>query len=73
MSEAAPNSERSMIFTKAQKRCLLYTASYTRQQAMFQLLLKDFLAKKIPQFSMFLRFQTTMQEININLPLYKQK
>lgn len=40
---------------------------------MFQLLLKDFLAKKIPQFSMFLIFQTTMQEININLPLYKQK
>ena len=72
MLEAAPNSERSMIFTKAQKRCLLYTVSYTRQ-AMFQLLLKNFLAKKPPQFSMFLIYQTTMQEININLPLYKQK
>ena len=68
--EAAPNLKRSMMFTKAQERCLLHTV---RRQAIFQLLLIDFLAKKTPQFSMFLIFQTTMQEININLPLYKQK
>ena len=70
MLEAAPNLKRSMMFTKAQKRCLLHTV---RRQAIFQLLLIDVLAKKTPQFSMFLIFQTTMQEININLPLYKQK
>ena len=59
-----------MMFTKALERCLHHTV---RRQAIFQLLLIDFLAKKTPQFSMFLIFQTTMQEININLPLYKQK
>lgn len=46
MLEAAPNLETSMIFTKAQKRCLLHTVSYTRRQAMFQLL--NFLANPPP-------------------------